>query len=353
MLLLSSTHQEGYGVPVVVAQHAAGLARHGFEVTIGGPITGRDISYPSGRRVHVATDWDAAQLAVTGAFDAVVAHTPPFFNVSRLLGSRPFVYHVDYGEPNPEFFPDRAAREAVDRDKRLAAAYAKRVFTISASIRNQQFRNDAVVARIGNSHLVVWTPEWAAVRPYLRDKLGMSDRFVILNVCRFHSGERDYKGVDRYGVLREELRVLHPEIAKRCVFVIAGRGDPDDVAQLERSGLDVWANVSDAELRELYAAADLYVNLSRWEGYNLGVGQALAMGLPTVASDIEAHREFPIAVSNSPLELSGFIAEAFDRWSANTAERVPFLEHWDPGVDIVCETLIADLDEGRSRPAPS
>ena len=46
-------------------------------------------------------------------------------------------------------------------------------------------------------------------------------------------------------------------------------------------------------------AADAYANFSKWEGYNLGVGQALAMGLPTIASDIPAHREFEIKVTNN------------------------------------------------------
>ena len=38
---------------------------------------------------------------------------------------------------------------------------------------------------------------------------------------------------------------------------------------MEACGLRVFANVTDAEMVELYLTADLYMNFSRWEGYNL------------------------------------------------------------------------------------
>ena len=35
----------------------------------------------------------------------------------------------------------------------------------------------------------------------------------------------------------------------------------------------------------------------------MGIGQALAMGLPVIASDIPAHREFDIFTSDFPMEI--------------------------------------------------
>ena len=49
---------------------------------------------------------------------------------------------------------------------------------------------------------------------------------------------------------------------------------------MEALGLRVFSNLSDRELIDLYVAADVYMNFSRSEGYNLGIGQALALGLP-------------------------------------------------------------------------
>ena len=81
---------------------------------------------------------------------------------------------------------------------------------------------------------------------------------------------------------------------------------------MEACGLRVFANVTDAEMVELYLAADLYMNFSRWEGYNLGIAQALAFGLPIIASDIPAHREFPITTSDDPAEIIDHVAALAD-----------------------------------------
>ena len=69
-----------------------------------------------------------------------------------------------------------------------------------------------------------------------------------------------------------------------------------------------FANVSDETLADLYRSADAYMGFSKWEGYNLGISQALAMGLPTLGSDIPAHREFPIATTNSTLSACAWLA---------------------------------------------
>ena len=104
-----------------------------------------------------------------------------------------------------------------------------------------------------------------------------------------------------------------------------GGGDPDDVQFLEDQGVEVFANPTDDEILDLYAASDLYMNLSRWEGYNLGIGQALAMGLRVIASDIEAHREFPIRTVGTMMEA----CQALDDMLAQSAVRAPVEESWD------------------------
>ncbi|WP_442588757.1 glycosyltransferase family 4 protein [Pedobacter sp. AW31-3R] len=49
--------------------------------------------------------------------------------------------------------------------------------------------------------------------------------------------------------------------------------------------------VTDAQLRDYYAGALALVNPSLYEGFGLPVAEALAMGCPVLASDIEAFRE--------------------------------------------------------------
>jgi hypothetical protein len=97
---------------------------------------------------------------------------------------------------------------------------------------------------------------------------------------------------------------------------------------MERQGLTVYANVTDNELIDLYTAADLYVNFSKWEGYNLGIGQALALGLEVIASDIPAHRRFPISVSNDLQERTELLLKALSHQASRV--RTPVVMEWSP-----------------------
>ncbi|RYZ24721.1 MAG: glycosyltransferase, partial [Sphingobacteriales bacterium] len=94
-------------------------------------------------------------------------------------------------------------------------------------------------------------------------------------------------------------------------------------------------------LAELYAASDLYLSLSQWEGYNLGIGQALAMGLPVVASDIPAHREFGIQTGVTTAHLCALIRDRYERWDESAAERKAWIEPW--------EVPLADRPGGNDR----
>ena len=132
-------------------------------------------------------------------------------------------------------------------------------------------------------------------------RLGLTGKIVVLNVCRFHKAERRYKGIDDYIAL-EQAAAADPALAGRLAFVLCGKGSHADRDEMVAAGLTVYASVTDAELIDLYAAADLYVNFSKWEGFNLGIAQALAMGLEVVASDIPAHRQFPIATADDPAQ---------------------------------------------------
>ena len=112
-------------------------------------------------------------------------------------------------------------------------------------------------------------------------------------------------------------------------------------------GFEVFDNVSDSEMIDMYLAADVYANFSLWEGYNLGIGQALAMGLPTIASDIPAHRAFPIFTSNqmTPIvqKLSEFIEETITKGYA--AARTPTVTEWKDSL-VKFEREIVDLCKG-------
>jgi GT2 family glycosyltransferase len=296
VLMLSSTYARGHGVAVVIEQQVAALIRVGHEVILAGYRSPRDFDFAGRDVIEVHDVRDAATLACQLAVDVIVAHTPPFFSITRWTGAYPPTIVYDYGEPPPDLFPDAQARRAVQMEKELVFSMATRILAISDAVAADSVPPPDAVAPLANSHLGQWTPEAAGRRHAARAARGWEDSFVVLNVCRFHAGERIYKGVDSYAYIASHLSQIDPDLALKTVFVLCGKGDAEDVAEMEQRGLTVAANVSDEEMGDLYAAADAYANFSLWEGYNLGIGQALAMGLPVVASDIMAHRAFKVTV---------------------------------------------------------
>jgi glycosyltransferase involved in cell wall biosynthesis len=90
------------------------------------------------------------------------------------------------------------------------------------------------------------------------------------------------------------VEALAPLAARRWRLVIAGdrERDPPATARLDeliaRHGLarriDVPGAVSSERLEALYAAADLFVLASRFEGYGMAFAEALAHGLPVIGT---------------------------------------------------------------------
>ncbi len=298
VMMLSVTHSIGHGVAVVVAQQTEALLQQGYTVLVAGPSSPNDFPYVGCERVDVHDAVSAATLAAVHGVDLIIAHTPPFFSVARWTGTYPPVIAYDYGEPPPEWFPDAAGRQVILAEKDQSLLMASAVYAISDAIAAESRTPIDGVIPLGNAHLGQWTEESRIRRDLLRAQHGWDDKFVVLNVCRFHSGERHYKGVDKYADLCVEIKRRNPVDPSRVLFVLCGKGSSEDVAAMTERGLTVLANVTNEEMVDLYYAADAYANFSQWEGYNLGIGQALAMGLPTIASDIPAHRAFGIEVTS-------------------------------------------------------
>jgi len=111
----------------------------------------------------------------------------------------------------------------------------------------------------------------------------------ILIASRFHP----QKGIPRTLALLAQARGLVPEF----IIVIAGDGParPEIERQIKSSGLsDITRLLGWIQKNEMvgqYQAADCFVNLSRVEGMPNTVLEAMASGLPVIASDIGAHQE--------------------------------------------------------------
>jgi GT2 family glycosyltransferase len=355
ILLLSVVYKIGYGVPVVIQQHARKLVQAGYEVVIGGPLAENEMSFPGCERVVLGSAQEAAVYAFTSGVALVVTHTPPFFEVPILIGGHIPVLAYDYGEPSAEFFqdPTRSYLLNVGYQKRAAAALTTTIAMISQSVKDETLNKDALVVGLANSHLPAWSETLRPERDSVREALCWHDGFVILTVCRFHENERAYKGLDKIAMILREFPYLYPEQSKPLIWVLAGAGSPNDVEQAEKLGFNVFPNVSDELLADLYKAADAYMGFSKWEGYNLGIAQALAMGLPTLGSDIPAHREFSIPTTNSVLVACEWLASEVERRAAATSgQRIATVYDWDRSATAfvaVIEQMLQQTAEQKPR----
>lgn len=345
ILVLSSVYKIGFGVPLVIQQHVAKLVQLGHEVIIGGPIAEKEFAFPGCERVSLLTPREAASFAFERDVALIVCHTPPYFAIPTLIGRHIPVLAYDYGEPPAELFPDptRSYLLDVEYTKRAAASLTTTIATISQAVKDETINEDAVVVGLANSHLPSWSEEQRSRRDEVRRAHGWSDRYVVLTVCRFSENERAYKGLDKIAQIAREFSYLHPQHAGKLTWALAGAGGPDDVKQAQALGFTVFPNVPDAELTGLYTAADAYMGFSRWEGYNLGISQALAMGLPTLASDIPAHREFPIETTSSVLVATGWLAREMDRQAAADKNRVATVFDWDTSASRFADLVEATL----------
>ena len=136
-------------------------------------------------------------------------------------------------------------------------------------------------------------------RTELRNHIGAGSRFVFLTVGGIEPRKGTAQLVDAFA----RLKATHPN--PPMLAVIGGHSFQDYrdyrervLASFESNGLvlgeDVvmLGTVTDEELPQWFAAADGFAFPSVKEGWGLVLLEALAAGLPIVASDIDVFREF-------------------------------------------------------------
>lgn len=156
-----------------------------------------------------------------------------------------------------------------------------------------------------------------------RQRLGLAGQKVILSVSRLDAGQR-HKGQDRIIEILPRLRADGLDV----VYLIAGEGD--DALRLkamaDAAGVServrFLGRVSQADLPDLYRAADLFALPSTGDGFGIVFLEAMACGVPALglavggAYDALADGELGMLVSVSGLAdaLGGALSVAhYDR----------------------------------------
>lgn len=123
-------------------------------------------------------------------------------------------------------------------------------------------------------------------------KYGLEDRKVLLTFGRM-VGRSRAKGFDEVIEILPRLALQVPNI----VYVCAGDGPDRARLEAKAQSLGISARViftgriEEATKADLFRSADLYVMPSRGEGFGFVVLEALASGVPVVASEADGTRE--------------------------------------------------------------
>ena len=148
-------------------------------------------------------------------------------------------------------------------------------------------------------------------------RLGIQGRRVIMTLGRMASDER-YKGFDEVIEVMPRLRELEPQI----IYVAAGDGDdrPRLEAKVRELGLGDHVifpgRIPEAQKPDYYRLADAYVMPSSGEGFGFVVLEALACGVPVVASFAdgtrEAVRDGALGIVIDPTDPAALLAAIMD-----------------------------------------
>jgi glycosyltransferase involved in cell wall biosynthesis len=152
--------------------------------------------------------------------------------------------------------------------------------------------NGAVRADIVRTHymgLIGVSAESSGDRERLRDDLGIPRSAVVIGNIAFDS---PFKGVDVLVAALQSVRGVREDVYMIQIGVDPGASQLPETAR--RLGMDPyvrWAGIRDDGWR-LLQAADIYVQPSRFgEGLPLAIMEAMALGLPVVATRVSGNAE--------------------------------------------------------------
>ena len=134
---------------------------------------------------------------------------------------------------------------------------------------------------------------------YLEDRYRLRKRKVIMTLGRLSSAER-YKGFDEIIEILPALLSDDPDIR----YLVVGDGDDRQRLEARAKALGVAPRVvfagwiDEAEKADHYRLADAFVMAGRGEGFGFVFLEAMACGIPVVASCVDGSRE---AVLNGKL----------------------------------------------------
>lgn len=297
----------GFGVDVVIHEQAIRLVNRGYKVTIfPGWMTNTYIDQPYSlvpltQHPDEPVNYHSPEF-LTRSFnllnqhgvDVWIIHTPPFYYWLTHLPSP--VIMVEHGTPSGRFFNYRQGRALdIETKKRHKSVFRSRrpgdgLVAISEYIRSElplDVQRSTVVIHNGADHYPKASPE--ARRDFRESyEIRMEDPMVLW-VGRIQPvrDPQPYKGLTELLKIGNKLREQH----SRIQLVAIGRGEDSVIPLLQQSGITPILNLPREKMASAYAAADVFLSTSSWEGFNLPLAEAQFQGIPVIALNVCAHPE--------------------------------------------------------------
>ena len=276
--------------------------------------------------------------------DVFLPHTDPFFGM--VPKSARIVVH-EHGDPSPALF-------ALDRDERDRQRHRKQVdvyhhadvvLAISEFQRQDLPWPSAQLLYNGCNHVPdLGAKSWS--------DLARTDppSFRLGVLSRLDGGEALYKGF-------EILQILAPRLKEKILGLeleYCGKISPSMISVLEAEGWRVRSGVTDQQRNDWLRSCHLILSPSLWEGFNLPLVEAQALGSMAVAFDTGAHPEVVPFVCGGIDEMEGLIValdqnrELLCQYSQDAYKFVRDRFNWDHSAEALAQLILKLTSRRRS-----
>lgn len=230
-------------------------------------------------------------------YDLVITHQYPMTLIAsraKKLSGVKYIYY-NHGVTTPELFsslPERVYMKLFNNQTNKSIKNADAVVSISKYLQEQLKKETGLDSEV----------EYDSIDTS-RFKLGLNGDLIRAKhniykenkVCLFVGRLSPHKGVDLLIEAFNIAQLDNPELR----LVIVGKETFDSyfkklkklASRIDKSKIIFAGFVPDEQLPEYYAACDVYVTGTQWEGYNMPMAEANACGKPCVAFDIGPHKE--------------------------------------------------------------
>lgn len=225
-------------------------------------------------------------------FDLIYSHQYPM-NWLAWLAKRDYgvkYIYCDYGIAPPQSFPGWAERIYMSLYTRISNRTARKAdgaVSISHYLQQELKKDTGLVSEVTYPTIDLQRFQPGLDGSSIRQRYSLGERPVILYVGRISPHKGIHLLIEAFNLARQQV--------PQATLIIVGKHTFDSYTEHLKRLADknvIFAGfASDEEVPLYYAACDVYVSATLWEGFNLPLAEAQACGRPVIAFDLGPHPE--------------------------------------------------------------